>query len=74
MLAEHFQTMYKNLNINIDSELEQLKVRETTAKVHIFCCKAFAYEDNQFAWLLTDFGTFFRVLVSLCISPNLREI
>lgn len=35
MLAEHFQKMYQNLNINIDSDLEQLKVRETTAKVHI---------------------------------------
>lgn len=30
MLAEHFQKMYQNLNINIDNELEQLKVRETT--------------------------------------------
>lgn len=27
MLAEHFLTMYPNLNIDIDSELEQLKVR-----------------------------------------------
>lgn len=27
MLAEHFRTMYPNLNVDIDSELEQLKVR-----------------------------------------------
>ena len=27
MLAEHFLTMYPNLNVDIDSELEQLKVR-----------------------------------------------
>lgn len=27
MLAEHFLAMYPNLNIDIDSELEQLKVR-----------------------------------------------
>lgn len=27
MLAEHFLTMYPNLNIDIDGELEQLKVR-----------------------------------------------
>lgn len=37
MLAEQFQKMYQNLNINIDSDLEQLKVRATTAKVHICC-------------------------------------
>lgn len=35
MLAEHFQRMYQNLNINIENELEQLKVRETALKVHI---------------------------------------
>lgn len=35
MLAEHFQKMYQNLNINVESELEQLKVRETTVKVHL---------------------------------------
>lgn len=27
MLAEHFLTMYPNLNVDIDGELEQLKVR-----------------------------------------------
>lgn len=27
MLAEHFRTMYPNLNVDIDSELQQLKVR-----------------------------------------------
>lgn len=27
MLADHFLTMYPNLNIDTDSELEQLKVR-----------------------------------------------
>lgn len=27
MLAEHFLTMYPNLNIDTDGELEQLKVR-----------------------------------------------
>lgn len=27
MLAEHFLTMYPNLNMDTDSELEQLKVR-----------------------------------------------
>lgn len=27
MLAEHFLTMYPNLNIDIDGELEQLKVK-----------------------------------------------
>lgn len=35
MLAEHFQRMYQNLNINIENELEQLKVRETAVKVHV---------------------------------------
>lgn len=28
--------MYQNLNINVDSDLEQLKVRETTASVCLF--------------------------------------
>lgn len=54
MLAEHFQKMYQNLNINIDSDLEQFKVRETTAEVHICCYKAFVYEDVEFDCLLTD--------------------
>lgn len=44
MLAKHFQRMYQNLNINIENELEQLKVRETAVKVHI-CYKASVFED-----------------------------
>lgn len=47
MLAEHFQKMYPNLNINIDSDLEQLKVGETKDK------------DIEYPCLLTDFCTFF---------------
>lgn len=43
MLAEHFQRMYQNLNINIENELEQLKVGTTAAQVHI-CYKVSAYE------------------------------
>lgn len=35
MLAEHFQRMYQNLNIDIENELEQLKVRETAVRVHM---------------------------------------
>lgn len=46
MLAEHFQRMYQNLNINIENELEQLKVRETAVRVHIRY-KASVSEDCQ---------------------------
>lgn len=46
MLAEHFQRMYQNLNINIENELEQLKVRETAVRVHIRD-KASVSEDCQ---------------------------
>lgn len=47
ILAEHFQKMYPNLNINIDTDLEQLKVGETKDK------------DIEYSCLLTDFWTFF---------------
>lgn len=62
MLAKHFQKMYQNLNINIDSDLEQLKVRETTANIYSCCFKAFVSADNSFAFLLTDSCTFFEDL------------
>ena len=35
MLAEHFLTMYPNLNVDIDSELEQLKVRTGNTDSHM---------------------------------------
>lgn len=35
MLAEHFRTMYPNLNVDIDSELQQLKVR-SAYRIEVF--------------------------------------
>lgn len=43
MLAEHFLTMYPNLNIDIDGELEQLKVR-TGYNVELLSSEAFGHD------------------------------
>lgn len=74
MLAEHFLTMYPNLNVDIDSELQQLKVNPFTLllvpsapvlEVIQGRARGSLYQTNRF-WFLSDVDVISISLLRTC--------